>query len=108
MISVGNIKIGNRNFIPVQTMLKNPVWEIDKTLEKIERLEKIGCDILRITVPDQQALAGLKEILKILKIRYNYNTNILTYFSRLVKRGSVGHGKFLQKLFVKPPLFAYS
>ena len=65
MISVGNIKIGNRNFIPVQTMLKNPVWEIDKTLEKIERLEKIGCDILRITVPDQQALAGLKEILKI-------------------------------------------
>ena len=61
MISVGNIKIGNRNFIPVQTMLKNPVWEIDKTLEKIERLEKIGCDILRITVPDQQALAGLKE-----------------------------------------------
>ena len=25
MISVGNIKIGNRNFIPVQTMLKNPV-----------------------------------------------------------------------------------
>ena len=68
MISVGNIKIGNRNFIPVQTMLKNPVWEIDKTLEKIERLEKIGCDILRITVPDQQALAGLKEILKITKL----------------------------------------
>ena len=34
MISVGNIKIGDKGFIPVQTMLKNPVWEIDKTLKK--------------------------------------------------------------------------
>ena len=64
MISVGNIKIGDKGFIPVQTMLKNPVWEIDKTLKKIENLERIGCDILRITVPDQKALEGLKEILK--------------------------------------------
>ena len=68
MISVGNIKIGDKNFIPVQTMLKNPVWEIDKTLKKLETLVQLGCDILRITVPDKQALDGLKEILKVTKI----------------------------------------
>lgn len=68
MISVADIKIGDKNFIPVQTMLKKPVWEIDKTLKKMEKLENIGCDILRITVPDQQALDGLKEVLKVTRI----------------------------------------
>lgn len=64
IINVKNKVIGGGS-IPVQTMLKNPVWDIEQSIRKIEALHKAGCDIIRITVPDEKALAGLKEILRI-------------------------------------------
>lgn len=63
-IKVKDLTIGEDSYIPVQTMLKNPVWEIEKSMEKIEKLSKIGCDLIRISIPDEKALWGLKEILK--------------------------------------------
>lgn len=62
-IKVGKVVLGGE-YIPVQTMLKNPVSEIEKTLSKLETLHKAGCDIIRITVPDEASVAGLKEVLR--------------------------------------------
>ena len=52
------------SYIPIQTMLKNPVWDVDLSMEKIIRLSKSGCDIIRITIPDEKALQGLKTVIK--------------------------------------------
>ncbi len=60
-VNVGPIVIGGNN-IPVQTMIKNPVTEVEKTLEKIERLASLGCDIIRIAVPDQKSIPLLREV----------------------------------------------
>jgi len=62
-INVGKVIIGG-DYIPVQSMIKNSIVDIDTTLSKIEQLTRIGCDIIRVTVPDNDALAALPQICK--------------------------------------------
>jgi (E)-4-hydroxy-3-methylbut-2-enyl-diphosphate synthase len=62
-VKVGNVVIGEE-YIPIQTMLKNPVTEIDKSIKKIFDLFESGCDIIRITIPDENVISALKEVLK--------------------------------------------
>jgi (E)-4-hydroxy-3-methylbut-2-enyl-diphosphate synthase len=66
-MKVGNTTIGE-GFIPVQTMLKNSLLELDKTIKKIYDLSAAGCDIIRITVPDEMVIPNLKEVLKVTPI----------------------------------------
>lgn len=63
IINVGNVKIGTE-FIPIQTMIKNSTCDISLTIKKIHKLKDIGCDIVRITVPDEKSVISLKEIVK--------------------------------------------
>lgn len=62
-INVGNVIIGG-NYIPVQTMIKNSTTDYKTTIEKIKRLSSIGCDIIRITVSDEESIEPLKITLK--------------------------------------------
>ncbi len=63
MIKIGNIEL-KPGFIPVQTMIKNPTTDVDLTVAKINRLAKIGCDIIRITVPDEPSAVAIGQIVK--------------------------------------------
>ncbi len=52
-VRVGRVIIGGGFPISIQTMWKEPIGDIDSNLiEKINALQAIGCDILRISVPD--------------------------------------------------------
>lgn len=62
-IKVGNVVIGGDK-IPIQTMIKNSIKEEKKTLNKIENLHSIGCDILRVAVPEISVIPNLKNIVK--------------------------------------------
>ncbi len=62
-VKIKNLTIGNGS-IPIQTMLKNRVKETDLTLKKIKKFANMGCDIIRISVPDEDELNGLKIVLK--------------------------------------------
>lgn len=67
-IKVGNVKIGGTNPIAVQSMTNTPSDDFDATLNQIRELQRSGCDIVRVTVPDRDAvrnLARLKENLSI-------------------------------------------
>lgn len=81
-IRVGNAVIGGKH-IPIQTMIKNRVTDVDTTLGKIEALAAIGCDIVRITVPDMAAVQGLRRVLKhsllpiVADIHFDYRLAIL-------------------------------
>ncbi len=81
-IKVGNAVIGGRH-IPIQTMLKNRVTDVDRTLGRIEALAAIGCDIVRITVPDMASVQGLRRVLKhsmlpiVADIHFDYRLAIL-------------------------------
>ena len=67
IVKVRDVIIGG-DYIPVQSMIKNSPYDVDQTISKIDKLSQIGCDIIRITVPDQRAVKSLEEVLKYAKI----------------------------------------
>ncbi len=63
-VMVRNIQIGGDAPVAVQSMTKTDTTDIDGTVKQIEELTAIGCEIVRIAVPDKDAAAALKEIRK--------------------------------------------
>lgn len=67
-IKVGNIYIGGDSKITVQSMLNIPSQDSDGNVEQALKLEKAGCEIIRLAVPDMQSVntvLALKENIKI-------------------------------------------
>ncbi|MCR5719593.1 MAG: flavodoxin-dependent (E)-4-hydroxy-3-methylbut-2-enyl-diphosphate synthase [Lachnospiraceae bacterium] len=63
-VNIGGVVIGGGNPIRIQSMCNTPTQDADKTVEQILRLEKAGCEIIRVTVPDSDAAKALGEIKK--------------------------------------------
>ena len=61
-ISIGNIKVGGRAPISVQSMTKTDTRDAAATISQIHELEEAGCEIIRVAVPDENAAQKLKEI----------------------------------------------
>lgn len=61
-ISVGNVKIGGKNKIAIQSMTNTDTKDTSATIEQIKKLSSAGCDIVRITVPDEQAAETVRII----------------------------------------------
>ena len=51
-ISIGNVKIGGGAPISVQSMTNTKTTDTAATVAQIKALEKAGCDIVRLAVPD--------------------------------------------------------
>ena len=54
-IQIGRIAIGGDAPIAIQSMTNTDTHDKEATLSQIRALEKLGCDIVRITVPDLEA-----------------------------------------------------
>ncbi|MAH33655.1 4-hydroxy-3-methylbut-2-en-1-yl diphosphate synthase [archaeon] len=61
-ISIGNLKIGSNNPIPIQSMTNTDTTDIDSTIKQIKELEEAGCEIIRVSTPTLEAAKALKEI----------------------------------------------
>lgn len=55
-IKLGNTSIGGNSDITVQSMLNIPASDIDESVRQAVELERAGCDIIRIAVPDKAAI----------------------------------------------------
>ena len=55
-VKAGNIYIGGGAPISVQSMLCVPVHDIEGNVAQAKALQAAGCDIVRVTVPDKEAL----------------------------------------------------
>ncbi len=64
VVHIGNKVIGGGNPIMIQSMTNTRTEDIDATVAQILQLEEAGCDIIRCTVPTQQAAEAVKEIKK--------------------------------------------
>jgi len=62
-IQVGNKEIGGDAPIAVQSMTNTDTRDIESTVAQILRLEEAGCDIIRCTVPDEEAADALSLII---------------------------------------------
>lgn len=61
-IRVGDIIIGGKSPISVQSMTNTDTHDIEATYLQALRLREAGCDILRITAPDTQSIETFKEL----------------------------------------------
>ncbi len=60
--SIGKIAVGSDNPITVQSMISVPSTDIIGTVEQVKRLKDAGCDIVRIAVPDNDAVKLVESI----------------------------------------------
>jgi (E)-4-hydroxy-3-methylbut-2-enyl-diphosphate synthase len=67
-IMVGDIKIGGLAPIAVQSMTNTFTQDVAATVSQIKRLEKAGCEIVRVAVPDEAAAAAISSIKKKISI----------------------------------------
>ncbi len=63
-VRVGKYTIGGDAPIVVQSMTKTDTRDVDATLRQIEEMEKAGCEIIRMAVPDAEAAAAVAQIRK--------------------------------------------
>ena len=54
-IAVGQCRIGARAPIAIQSMTNTPTADAARTLEQVRKLERAGCDIVRLSVPTEEA-----------------------------------------------------
>ena len=63
-IKVGNVVIGGNNSISVQSMTNTLTENVKETLRQINEIANEGADLVRVSVPDEESSAALKEITK--------------------------------------------
>lgn len=68
VIKIGDRVIGGGNKILIQSMTNTRTEDVQATIGQIKRLTEAGCDIIRCTVPSQEAALALKEIKKEIEI----------------------------------------
>ena len=61
-ISIGKVKIGSDAPISVQSMTNTDTRDVDTTVTQIRLLEKAGCEIIRVAVPDMDAALAIEKI----------------------------------------------
>ncbi len=64
VVKVGQYKIGGGNLIRVQSMTNTDTRDVSATVKQILELEKAGCEIIRVAVPDMEAAKAIGKIKK--------------------------------------------
>lgn len=77
-VYVGDVAIGGDAPITVQSMLNAKTVDVEGSLAQIRALRDVGCDLIRLAVPDEQSAYAFGQIAKrcglplIADIHYNY------------------------------------
>jgi len=77
-VKVGNLEIGGDSPISVQSMTNTDTMNIADTVAQIKRMEKEGCELVRVAVPDLESCYSLPLIKKevnipiVADIHYDY------------------------------------
>ena len=63
-VQIGSLKIGNNNPILIQSMTNTKTKDVDATVKQILELEKVGCEIIRVAILEEEDAKAIKEIKK--------------------------------------------
>ncbi len=61
-VDIGGVKIGGDNPVAIQSMCNTDTRNVSETVNQVKKLEKKGCEIIRVAVPDMEAASALKKI----------------------------------------------
>jgi (E)-4-hydroxy-3-methylbut-2-enyl-diphosphate synthase len=67
-IHVGPVAVGGDAPITVQSMTNTLTHDVKATVEQIQALERAGADIVRVSCPDEESSAALKDIVRQVKV----------------------------------------
>jgi len=62
VIQIGNVKIGGRYPVAIQSMTNTDTRDAGKTVKQIRSLVAAGCEIVRVSIPDAAAAASFAKI----------------------------------------------
>ncbi len=68
VVKIGNTLIGGGNPVAVQSMTNTDTKNVVATVEQIKKLELAGCEIVRVSVYDEECVESLKTIKSLVKI----------------------------------------
>ena len=63
-VNIGGVVIGGNHPIAIQSMCNTKTSDVDAAVSQILRLEEAGCEIIRVTVPDEESADAVSEIKK--------------------------------------------
>jgi len=63
-LKIGNVTVGGNAPIAVQSMTKTDTRDVTATVNQVKELQECGCEIVRIAVPDRQAVDSIPAIKK--------------------------------------------
>jgi (E)-4-hydroxy-3-methylbut-2-enyl-diphosphate synthase len=84
IVKIGNTAIGGGSKIAIQSMCNIKTEKTDQIVEQILELERAGCDIIRVSVKDEQDAKALKTIKQkisiplVADIHFDYRLAILS------------------------------
>lgn len=67
-INIGNVTIGGGSKILIQSMCNTKTSDVKATVSQIHELERAGCEIIRVAVPDKDAAKAISDIKKEINI----------------------------------------
>jgi (E)-4-hydroxy-3-methylbut-2-enyl-diphosphate synthase len=67
-IMVGNVPVGGDAPVTVQTMTNTATSDARATIDQIRRCEDAGVDIIRVSCPDVESTAALKQIVRAARV----------------------------------------
>ncbi len=67
-IMVGDVPVGSGAPVSVQSMTNTFTQDVKATVSQIRRLERAGCEIIRVAVPDMDAAHAIKAIVQKISI----------------------------------------
>ena len=68
IVKVGDVKIGGNSPISVQSMTNTDTKDVKATVRQIKELEKAGCEIIRVGLPDIKSAKAISKIKKQINI----------------------------------------
>ncbi|MCK8826274.1 flavodoxin-dependent (E)-4-hydroxy-3-methylbut-2-enyl-diphosphate synthase [Natroniella acetigena] len=77
-VQIGDVQIGGNAPVSIQSMTNTDTRNVKETVAQIKQLEKVGCELVRVAIPDQEAaskVAQIKEEIEIpliADIHFNY------------------------------------
>ncbi len=87
-IKVGNVLVGGKSKITVQSMTNTLTTEIKATIKQIQDLEKAGADIVRVSCPDENSTKALKDIVK--EVNTPIVADIHFHYKRAIEAAKMG------------------
>lgn len=68
VVTIGAVKVGGNNPIVVQSMTKTKTHNMKRTINQIRRMQRAGCELVRLAVVNKDDVSALKRIKKSVSI----------------------------------------